>query len=128
MEEKDLKFNEKLQELVKIAKSKKSIIEDHEINDFFKDMQLEAEQFEKILETLESNNIDIFRMPEDDDEEPIIIDDDDDIERGTMKPKKEDAEEVELDLDNESDVVDFDGDSSSLLSADDDLFDFDDEF
>ena len=43
MEEKDLKFNEKLQELVKIAKSKKSIIEDHEINDFFKDMQLEID-------------------------------------------------------------------------------------
>lgn len=79
MEEKDLKFNEKLQELIAAGKQKKGILEYQEISDFFKDFHLEADQFEKILEALEANSIDVFRMPEDDDE-PIILDEDDEVE------------------------------------------------
>ena len=73
MEEKSVKFIEKLQELLSMAKKKKNVLEYQEINDFFHDMELDAEQFEKILEFLESNNIDVLRISDDDDD--ILIDD-----------------------------------------------------
>lgn len=59
------KFNFKMDELMEVAKKKKSILEYHEINDFFKDMELDAEHFERILEKLESANIDVLRMTDD---------------------------------------------------------------
>ena len=54
------KFDEKLKELLNVAKKKKNVIDAVEVNDFFSDMQLEEEQFDKILETLEKNNIDVL--------------------------------------------------------------------
>ena len=47
------KFQEKLKELLSLAKKKKNMLEYQEINDFFSDMQLDAEKFEKILDFLE---------------------------------------------------------------------------
>ena len=49
------------------GKKKKSILEIQEINDFFADMELEAEQMEKVFEYLEANNIDVLRISSDDD-------------------------------------------------------------
>lgn len=49
------------------GKEKKSILEIQEINDFFADMELEAEQMEKVFEYLEANNIDVLRISSDDD-------------------------------------------------------------
>jgi len=46
------KFEAKLKELLAIAKKKKNVLEYQEISDFFKDMPLETEQFEKILDFL----------------------------------------------------------------------------
>ena len=57
MEENIQKFTERLRELVAQGKKKKSILEIQEINDFFADMELEAEQMEKVFEYLEANNI-----------------------------------------------------------------------
>ena len=77
------KFQKKLTELLALAKKKKNMLEYQEISDFFQDMQLGAEQFEKILDFLESNNIDVLRITEgDDSDEDILleVDDDDDIE------------------------------------------------
>ena len=53
-----------------------------EISDFFSDMQLDAEQFEKILDFLEANNIDVLRITDDDvdDEMLLDVDDEDEIE------------------------------------------------
>ena len=45
------KFDEKLKELLAIAKKKKNVLEYQEINTYFNDMQLEEDQFDKILET-----------------------------------------------------------------------------
>ena len=74
-------FSAKLQELLALAKKKKNILEYQEISDFFKGMELGAEQFDKILEFLEQNGIDVLRITGDDVEEEILItDDDDDIE------------------------------------------------
>ena len=51
-------------------------------SDFFSDMQLDAEQFEKILDFLEANNIDVLRITDDDvdDEMLLDVDDEDEIE------------------------------------------------
>ena len=74
------KFQQKLKELLALAKKKKNMLEYQEISDFFADMQLDAEQFEKILDYLEANNIDVLRITEDDSDEDILLDVDDDEE------------------------------------------------
>lgn len=73
------KLNEKLKELVELAKKKKNILEYQEINDFFQNMELNAEEFEKILDCLESNNIDVLRISDDDDDD-ILLEEEDEIE------------------------------------------------
>ncbi len=75
---KKAQFEAKLAELLKVAKDKKNVLEYQEISDYFKDMQLNAEQFDKILEYMEANNIDVLRMHEQ--EEDIILDEEDEIE------------------------------------------------
>lgn len=72
------KLNEKLKELVEFARKKKNILEYQEINDFFQKMELNAEEFEKILDCLESNNIDVLRISDDDDD--ILITEEEEIE------------------------------------------------
>ena len=74
------KFQQKLKELLALAKKKKNMLEYQEISDFFADLQLDAEQFEKILDFLEANNIDVLRITEDDSDEDILLDVDDDEE------------------------------------------------
>ena len=74
------KLNAKLKELVEMAKKKKNILEYQEINVFFQNMELNAEEFEKILDCLESNNIDVLRISDDDDDDDILLDDEEDIE------------------------------------------------
>ena len=74
MKENVQKFSEKLQELLAIAKKKKNVLEFHEINDFFSDMDLDPIQIERIYEYLEANNVDVLRMTEED-EVPVMEDD-----------------------------------------------------
>ena len=76
------KFQIKLRELLALAKKKKNMLEYQEISGFFSDMQLDAEQFEKILDFLEANNIDVLRITDDDvdDEMLLDVDDEDEIE------------------------------------------------
>ena len=76
------KFQIKLRELLALAKKKKNMLEYQEISVFFSDMQLDAEQFEKILDFLEANNIDVLRITDDDvdDEMLLDVDDEDEIE------------------------------------------------
>ena len=82
-EDAEAKFQEKMKELLALGRKKKNILEDHEINDFFKDMSLDAEKMEHIFDFLEQNNIDVLRISDDDDDDDIILDD-------------EDAEDVEV--------------------------------
>ena len=86
MEENAQKFLEKMNELVALGKKKKSILDVQEINDFFADMELSAEQMEKVFEYLEGHNIDVLR---------ITADTDDDVDIDTMI-----AEEEEVDMEN----------------------------
>ena len=90
MEEQAMKFEEKLKTLVGIGKKKKNILELQEINDVFSDMELEAEQMDKIFEYLEAQGIDILRIPEE-----VVIDDiPDDID--LMLVTEEDEVEVDM--------------------------------
>lgn len=83
------KFSEKLVELLELAKKKKNVLEYQEINDFFKDQNLEVEQMEKVFDFLEVSGVDVLRITGNDEE--LILDDDMDID------KMDDEEEVELD-------------------------------
>lgn len=76
------KFEERLKELLNAAKKKKNVLEYQEISDFFSDMTLEEEQFDRILETLEQNNVDVLRITEEDDvdDEEIILTEEDEVD------------------------------------------------
>ena len=83
MEENMVKFEEKLKELVKLGKKKKSVLEIQEINDYFHDIDLDAEQMEKVFEYLESQNIDVLRINSDDDDiddSDIMLSDEDEVD------------------------------------------------
>lgn len=76
------KFEERLKELLAVAKKKKNVLEYQEINDFFQGIALEEDQFDKILETLEQNNVDVLRISDDDDvdDEEIILSEEDEVD------------------------------------------------
>jgi len=66
-----------LDELLVLAKSKKNIIEYQELNDFFKDMELTAEKYDKILDYLEKNNVDVLNVNIDDtDADELLLEND----------------------------------------------------
>lgn len=79
-EEMKAKFREKLAELLELGKKKRNILEYQEISDFFKDMNLDAEQLESVLDFLEHNNVDVLRISEDEDDDEIILDDEEEVE------------------------------------------------
>jgi RNA polymerase primary sigma factor len=64
------KFEEKLKTLMANAKKKKNVLDYQEIVDHFADFGLEEEQYDKILEMLEQNGVDVLKITDDDDDEP----------------------------------------------------------
>lgn len=76
------KFDEKLAGLLAIAKKKKNVLEYQEIVDYFADIALGEEQFDKIIETLEQSSVDILRITEGDevDDEEIILTEEDEVD------------------------------------------------
>lgn len=52
-----VKFDEKIKELLNLAKKKKNVLDYSEVNDFFRDLPMEEEQFDKVLEILETNGV-----------------------------------------------------------------------
>ena len=86
MEEQAMKFEEKLKVLVDMGKKKKNVLEIQEINDVFSDVELEAEQMDKIFEYLELQGIDVLRITAEveedvpDDLEMMLVTEDDEIE------------------------------------------------
>ena len=79
-EEMKQKFQEKLVELLAFGKKKKNMLEYQEISDFFKDMPLEADKMELVLDYLDHNGIDVLRISDDDDDDEIILTEEDDVE------------------------------------------------
>lgn len=80
-EETKAKFREKMKSLLELGKKKRNILEYQEISDFFRDMNLDEEKMEKVLDFLEANKVDVLRISDGDDEDDdIILDDEDEVE------------------------------------------------
>ena len=79
------KFQQKLIELLALGKKKKNILEYQEISDFFKDMNLDPEKLELVLDYLEHNGIDVLKISDDDDDvdDDILLDEEDEVEDST---------------------------------------------
>ena len=81
-------FLTRLEKIVEIARKNKDVIESDKLNDFFKDLNIDSNQYEKICDYLEHNNITIMNindmdddlfddaLPEVDDDTDIDISDD----------------------------------------------------
>jgi len=80
-QEQKLKFQQKLIEILELGKKKKNMLEYQEIADFFKNLNLDPEKFEMVIDYLEQNGIDVLKISNDDDvDDDIILDDEDEVE------------------------------------------------
>ena len=80
-------FQQKIKEILAIAKKKKNMLEYAEVSDFFSELGLGEEQLDNVLEVLENSGIDVLRVSDTDDDIP----DDDDLVL---------SEEDEVDMEN----------------------------
>ncbi len=85
------KFEEKLKELLEMAKAKKNVLEDVEVKAHFAGLNLEEEHMDKVYEMLDKNNVDLLIHINDEEEEPVD-------EELLMA----DAEELDVDVDLEN--------------------------
>lgn len=67
-------YTKKLEELVKLAGQKRNVLEYSEIADQLSDLELDVGEYDKVLEFLENNHIDILRTGEPDDDEILLAD------------------------------------------------------
>lgn len=80
-QEQRLNFQQKLIEILELGKKKKNMLEYQEIADFFRDLNLDPEKFEMVIDYLEQNGIDVLKISNDDDvDDDIILDDEDEVE------------------------------------------------
>ena len=80
-QEQRLNFQQKLIEILELGKKKKNMLEYQEIADFFKDLNLDPEKFEMVIDYLEQNGIDVLKISNDDDvDDDIILVDEDEVE------------------------------------------------
>ena len=62
------KFEEKLASVIAMGKKKKNVLDFQEIVNQFAEFNLEEEQYDKIVETMEQKGIDVLRMTEEEEE------------------------------------------------------------
>ena len=91
-EEFQAKFDERLKELLDYAKKKKNILDEGEVTLYMADLNLDEEQFDRVTDFLEQNNVDIFPISEGDDIEP----DDDAL----LASEEDDKMDLDMDVDN----------------------------
>ncbi|MCD7708681.1 MAG: RNA polymerase sigma factor RpoD [Clostridiales bacterium] len=91
------KFNERMKSLLELGRQKRNILEYQEISDFFKDMNLDAERMEEVLDFLEKNNVDVLKISVDGDEddEDIILEPEEEVEIETVDLTVPDGVSVE---------------------------------
>ena len=92
-------FEERLKSLLKLAKKKKNILDPSDIEKHFEGVQMGEEEYDRLQEFEDANNIDVFRPMEDDD---LITDD----ELGLMM---DEASVVEAEIDMDIDKIDLSG-------------------
>ena len=86
MEEKKVTFEEKLTQLLELAKTKKNVLDNKEILNYFHGEILSPEQLDQIYDFLENHHVDVLRMDDDEDMEPELF--------------EEGEEEEPIDVDN----------------------------
>ncbi|HIT89012.1 MAG TPA: RNA polymerase sigma factor RpoD [Candidatus Merdenecus merdavium] len=69
-------FNQMMEDLITLAKTKKNVLEYHEINDYFKDIELNEEKFDLILEVLENRGVDVLNASDESGKELIEVEED----------------------------------------------------
>ena len=75
MEEKKDTFEEKLTQLLELAKTKKNVLDNKEILNYFHGEILSPEQLDQIYDFLENHHVDVLRMDDDEDMEPELFED-----------------------------------------------------
>lgn len=76
MEEKNATFEEKLNQLLELAKTRKNVLDNKEILNFFHGEILSPEQLDQIYEFLDNHKVDVTRFDEDMDIDPDLFDED----------------------------------------------------
>ncbi|MBO7357068.1 MAG: RNA polymerase sigma factor RpoD [Lachnospiraceae bacterium] len=75
------KFDERVKEFLAHCKKKKNTIEFTEINDYFQDLNLDEDMYDKLMEILEQSNVDVMQLPEEPEiDDDIILDDEEEID------------------------------------------------
>jgi len=74
------KYEERIKEFLAKCKKKKNVIEYREITDFFADLNLEEEQYDKLMDVLESAGVDIMQLPEEEESDDEFVPEDDMME------------------------------------------------
>lgn len=87
------KFQERLIALLELAKTKKNVLESNEINNFFKDIELNEERTEAIYDYLSQKNVDVLQISDEkDDEDDLILE----LENSGDVPDEEEIESIDL--------------------------------
>ncbi len=94
------KFEEKMKYILDMAKKKENVVEYVEVQEAFAEFNLDEDQFEKVLETLDASGIDVMKM--DDIDIPDDIDSIDDLPIDSLIDDEEIilTEEDEIDVEN----------------------------
>ena len=99
MTENDIKFAERLTQLLLMAKKKKNVLNYSEIGDAMKGLPFTAEDAEKTLDFLEANGVDVLRMEDNiKDDEVLLISDDDEINIDDDEDLDIDVEKIDLSI------------------------------
>lgn len=86
-------FEEKLNELLLLAKKKKNVLVNQEVLDFFAGMVLDAERLDRVYDFLETNKVDVLQINEDED---LELDPDLFIEEELEEEEEIDMEHIDL--------------------------------
>ncbi|HCS00542.1 MAG TPA: RNA polymerase subunit sigma-70, partial [Lachnospiraceae bacterium] len=89
MEENEEKFEERLKSLVELGRKKENVLDNQEIIDHFKGVDLGEDDYDKIWETLEHNGIDVLKMSG-------VADDDETLDDDVPPEEIENEEEVDV--------------------------------
>ena len=92
MEEKTLTFDEKLEKLFELAKTKKNVLDEQEVLNAFAGEELTPEKLDRIYDFLDKKHVDVLKMSNDDDMDPDLFTEDEDTD-----PEDEiDVENIDL--------------------------------
>ena len=86
-------FEEKLNQLLLLAKKKKNVLENQEVLDFFTGITLDADRLDQIYDFLETNKVDVLQINEDED---LELDPDLFIEEKLEEEEEIDMEHIDL--------------------------------